>query len=280
MVETQKNDHTRSSTLWNFGGAIYRGGIEEARPTKIARMTWLLLGVIVVYFAVLQLTLRHYESGLERDSVAILERVANWHRTGVYVGEDATGGFVPPLALYCFRLPLALGAPLEQGCLFLILLFGMSVPVLSFLLARECYPDDRTGLVFAALMASNPYLHDIYNSIIRDPLFIPLALVALWLTIRHFKRPGAITACAAGIVSALALLTRYEGILLPAVFVLFALWAAFRDRSWKGLAAQLSAFLLSWAAVIFLLLCFWNVLYIAWRVSQWRYLTCLGRVYG
>lgn len=250
--------------------------LTEGGRRKTPRAVWLVLAGIVVYFVVLQLCLRHYESGLERDSVVILERVAEWHRTGVLVREDMTGSFVPPLALYLFRLPLVLGAPLESGCLFLILLFGMTVPVLSFLIARECYPDDKAALVFAALMASNPQLHDIYNSIIRDPIFIPLALTAILLALRYFKRPGFTTAAAAGVVSALAFLTRYEGIVLPAFFVFFAAWAAFRDRAWKKSALRIAVFSFSWAVWIFMPFCFWGGLSVAWRVCRWRFSTCLG----
>ena len=142
-------------SFFSLGNSFFHKG---DRRKKIPGKIFLLLAGIVVYFIVLQLCLRHYEPGIERDSVAILNQTAAWHRTGVYVAEDQTGKFVPPLALYIFRLPLVLNLPLESGILFLILLFGTSVPVLSFLIAREWCLDDKVSLVFAALMASNPYL--------------------------------------------------------------------------------------------------------------------------
>lgn len=238
---------------------------------RISSKVWFLLAGIVFIFCVLQLCLRHYEPGLARDSVDILDQVTEWHITGMYVGEDQSGFFLPPLAMYCFRLPLVLGLPLESGCLFLILLLGMSVPVLSFLIARECCPDDRIALVFAALMASNPYLHDIYNSILRDPVFIPLALVSFYLILRNYNRSSLPLACTAGIFSALALLTRYEGIVFPGFFVGFTILAGLRDRAWKKTVVMAGCFFFCWAVCVFLPLYVWDIQAGIFKVFLWRF---------
>lgn len=245
--------------------------VANSRREKISGKVLFLLGGIVFFFVVLQLCLRHYEPGLTRDSVDILDQVAEWHRTGIYVGEDQSGSFIPPLALYCFRLPLVLNLPLESGCLFLILLLGMSIPVLSFLIARECCPDDRITLVFAALMASNPYLHDIYNSILRDPVFIPLALAAFYLFLRNYNRSSFPLACTAGFFSALALLTRYEGIVLPGIFVGFTILAGLRDCAWKKTAAMTGCFFFCWAVSVLLPLYIWGIQSDIWKVFLWRF---------
>lgn len=256
-----------------FRKTSVREAAEEKTPRPNRGIVLLLLVGIVIGFVALQLVLRQYEPSLKRDSIDILEQVTVWQQTGEY---NMTRNFVPPLALFCFRLPLALRLPLESGCLFLILLLGVSIPVLSFLIARECCPDDRIALVFAALMASNPYLHDIYNSILRDPVFIPLALMSCYLILCNYNRPGILMASAAGIFSALALLTRYEGIVLPVVFAGFMILIALRDRVWKKTVAMTGCFFFCWAAGVLLPLYIWSIQTVAWRVFLWRFSNLQG----
>ena len=235
-------------------------------------MTWLLLLGIVVYFVALQLCLRHYEPGLERDSVGILTIVASWQETGQYLSDGKNGFFVPPFALYCYRVPLMLGLPLEPGILFLLLLLGISVLILFYFLVCEFCGNNEIALVCAALMASNPYFHYIYKSIIRDPVFIPLALLSCYLILLYYKQPRVITVWAAALAAGLAFLTRYEGFVLPLIFIAAAVAASLRDRTWKKNTAAILCYLLVWSAAVWLPLYFWGLHTIAWRIYLWRFL--------
>ena len=246
---------------------------EKPKTGKISWSVLLVLAVIVVYFAVVQICLRHYETALERDSVEILNGVTYWHQTGEYVPSEKKGIFVPPFALYCYRLPLALGIPLETGILFLTLLLGMSVPVLFYLLVREFCGSNEVALVSAALMAGNPYLHDIYKSILRDPVFIPLALLTCWLLLCNYNRPGIRLSCLAGLFSALSFLTRYEGGLFPAIFIGIMVLLLLRDRDWKKVLKMSFLYLLCWSISLWALLYGWGVWDTALRIYAWRFST-------
>ena len=246
---------------------------EKPKKGKITWQVLLVLAGIVVYFAVVQICLRHYETSLERDSVEILSCVTYWQRTGEYMPERKTGNFVPPLALYCYRLPLMLGFPLEPGILFILLLLGMSVPVLFYFLVREFCGSNEIALVSAGLMASNPYFHDIFKSILRDPVFIPLALLTCWLLLRNYNRPGLLLSGLAGFFSALTFLTRYEGIAFPVIFAGFIILVLVRDRNWKKALEMFFLYFLFWGVSIWGLLHAWGVWEKALQIYAWRFLS-------
>lgn len=225
---------------------------------------------ICAYFVVLQLILRHYEPSLKRDSVAILECVINYHNTGILFSEDNPGAFAPPLALWLYRIPLMIGFPLVQGIELILLLLGMLVPLLFFAIVREFCGSNKVALLSSALMASNPYLHDIYNSILRDPVFIPLVLLTFFLIFCYYNQPGWGTVCMVGFSSAMSFLTRYEGLLLVAVVLFFIILSTIRDSKWKRSFFHVSLYWSIWIACISLPLYYWNIHFIAWKVFRWR----------
>jgi len=109
---------------------------------------------------------------------------------------------------------------------------------LTFLVGRRAF-DARTGLVAAALVATNWVLIYFDGELLIPTLGIPLNLIALLLTQRLAEAPTTRNAGAAGMVWGLAAIARPNALLfLPLVFA-WLLWRArpqWLSGLWRGLA--------------------------------------------
>ncbi len=112
-----------------------------------------------------------------------------------------------------FALLIALAAraslPYEDAALLLAVLFlGLSLAA-AFLLARECYDEAVGWLVVGVLLNYYPLRHA-SAAAWSETTAICMALCALWLLARYWRRPAAaLTAFLVGLFSGLAFSIRY-----------------------------------------------------------------------
>ena len=143
-------------------------------------------------------------------------------------------------------------------------LFGVSLPaallgnvllqtcavLLVYLVAREVYAESA-GRIAMAVWALHPNSIAYTALLTSEHLFIPTMLLGIWLLLRA-RRQGWLL-LPAGLLFGLGALTRPQGLLLPALYFLFLLPAAWRAgavRRWLGHAVLvhllLAAVVLPW----------------------------------
>ena len=143
----------------------------------------------------------------------------------------------PPL--YSILLaPVALvgGVHLLPQRLVGLLLGSVNVGLIG-VLGRRISGGERVGLIASAIAAVYPPFITADGSIMSEPLYVFLLVVALLLAMRLIGRPAVTRAAAIGVVIGLGVLTRTEAILwLPLLA-----WPAAWKGGWKPLVAATAA---------------------------------------
>jgi 4-amino-4-deoxy-L-arabinose transferase-like glycosyltransferase len=146
----------------------------------------------------------------------------------------------PPL--YSILLaPVALvgGVHLLPQRLVGLLLGSVNVGLIG-VLGRRISGGERVGLIASAIAAVYPPFITADGSIMSEPLYVFLLVVALLLATQLIGRPAVARAAAIGVVIGLGVLTRTEAILwLP-----FLAWPAVWKGGWKPLVAATAAALI------------------------------------
>lgn len=123
------------------------------------------------------------------------------------------------------------------GVRLLGVVFGAVTVLAVYACTRLLKPGAPSLAVLAAgMVAFNPMFLFISASINNDTLVTALASVAIYLLLRML-RDGFETPCSVllAVFIALATLTKLSGLVLVPVVAGAALWAAYRDRNWRGL---------------------------------------------
>ncbi len=107
------------------------------------------------------------------------------------------------------------------------LLCGANVLLVGLML-RTAVRAKWLAVLGAFAMAVMPDSLRVHSMIWTEPLFVLLVMLALWLLSRYARRPARSCLVAAGVASALAVLTRYAGLSLIAAGTVFVLAAADR----------------------------------------------------
>ena len=110
-------------------------------------------------------------------------------------------------------------------------------------LARRIGGTERTGLIAAGIAAVYPPFITADGSIMSEPLYVLLLVVALLLAIALIARPTVVRAAALGAVIGLSVLTRTDGIFLVPLLAWPAAWGgpALGARAARLLAATAAA---------------------------------------
>jgi hypothetical protein len=136
-----------------------------------------------------------------------------------------------------------LGLDPVRGARFLAAtLFGLSTGLMG-ILGWRMTRSLPAGLALAALFVANGSLLTVHASLLSEPLFIFLSLLAFWTIDLYFERDTHwlwLVAC--GTITGMAYLTRYAGLALAGTFMV-ALLAL--HRTWRGRGRSVGIFLLS-----------------------------------
>jgi 4-amino-4-deoxy-L-arabinose transferase-like glycosyltransferase len=123
------------------------------------------------------------------------------------------------------------------------LVIGTASVYLIGALGRRIGGNERTGLIAAGIAAIYPPFITADGSIMSEPLYVLLLVVALLLALSLIARPTVPRAAALGAVLGLSVLTRTDGIFLVPLLAWPAAWGGpdRRDRATRLLAATAAA---------------------------------------
>jgi 4-amino-4-deoxy-L-arabinose transferase-like glycosyltransferase len=140
------------------------------------------------------------------------------------------------------------------AAILLQLVLGSLTPVAVYLLARELLLPHRAGLLAGLIVALDPVSAMGANRMLTETLFTLLLVTGIWLVVRHWRTLGWRWGVAAGVVLALAALTRPISQFLPIALLPLYAFAA-RRAGWRAALGAAALFLAvslpltySWAA--------------------------------
>jgi 4-amino-4-deoxy-L-arabinose transferase-like glycosyltransferase len=189
---------------------------------------------------------------------------------GYQMGDDSESAFraatrLPPVLPCWLALVVCLAG--DDPPLWLLgvgnAAFRAGAVVLVYLLARRCF-GHRAALFGAGLYLLDPWEWFWVGYVMKEPLAVPLFLLAVWLVARcaEWLTPG--RALAAGAAIGLATLARFANLALAVAAGLVLATALFRARrgrwEWVGRAAGLFACLLAGLLVVLS----------PWLIRNWR----------
>ncbi len=125
---------------------------------------------------------------VDRDAIVYLRSADAYLREGFGAGQQLYGR--PALPLCIAGLHLLTGLPLLWAGLALNTLFYALLCVAFVAVIRVLGGDRRVQLLAAAVILSQPELNDQRSSILRDPAYWALLLLALRELLLYLRRPG------------------------------------------------------------------------------------------
>lgn len=205
------------------------------------------LGILAGLTAAIVLASARGGAGIVPDSVIYLQAADHLrHGQGLTVPTWQADPPTSPLTHFPPLLPLVLAA-LELaglgGTAAAILINAVCLAgsaVLLALLVRRATGLNWLGLLAGTFLAVSPRLLDVHVSVLSEPLFLSLALLALWLLAGYLDRPRPALLGLLAVAAALSVLARYVGVVvIAAVGLALLIW---NGRSWKRRLADGFAF--------------------------------------
>ena len=186
----------------------------------------MLLG-IVAFALVLQIT-DPPGPGLDPDALAYMGSAESFAHLGEFRAptarwwsSDSTAALAhfPPGFATALAVPVRLGMDPMQGARLVQALCAFVIVATLVLLVSEAAAPVAAVLLATALF-SMASMHEVHVSVLSEPLFLALLVLALFAMVRHPDRPWL-----AGLAAALATLTRYAGVSIVGAV---ALWSVAR----------------------------------------------------
>jgi 4-amino-4-deoxy-L-arabinose transferase-like glycosyltransferase len=176
--------------------------------------------------------------------------------TGEY--RDNSWLIRPPGHIFFFaamiRIGLWLGDPAIGIALIRAVQISLSLALIpiGYDLARRLF-DQRTGLIFAAVLALWMPMVELPVLILSEPLFFFMLAVHVWLLVRwrDSRHPGWLAG--AGVTLAIAALARSPGLygaIFAILFIGVSAWTVHHRRHWQPIVVALLAFLLPFVLTI------------------------------
>ena len=185
-----------------------------------------LLG-IVAFALVLQIT-DPPAPGLDPDALAYMGSAQSFAQHGEFRtptarwwSSDSTAALAhfPPGFATALAVPVRLGMDPMQGARLVQALSAFVIVTTLVLLVSEAAAP-VAGVLLAAALFSMSSMHEVHVSVLSEPLFLALLVLALSAMVRRPEQPWL-----AGLAAALATLTRYAGVSVVGAVVL---WSAAR----------------------------------------------------
>ena len=185
-----------------------------------------LLGLLLFAF-LLRFPLLLYPEVIRYDGVEYIRHAK------LILSGDWTGGKAPPLypALIAFAHLFIPDA--EIAAILISVIFGTLLVLPVFYLGREIF-DERIGILSAVIVIVHPFLNSYSGSVLTESTYYFLAAMIVLVGWRAFQRGRGREAILFGLLTALAYLTRPEGI---GFLIVFSLWTLIvnplgEKRSW------------------------------------------------
>ena len=183
-----------------------------------------LLG-IVAFALVLEIT-DPPGPGLDPDALAYMGSAESFARDGEFRAptarwwsSDSTAALAhfPPGFATALAVPVRLGMDPMQGARLVQALCAFVIVTTLVLLVSEAAAPVAAVLLATALF-SMASMHEVHVSVLSEPLFLALLVLALFAMVRQPHKPWV-----AGLAAALATLTRYAGVSVVGAVVLWSL---------------------------------------------------------
>lgn len=112
--------------------------------------------------------------------------------------------------------------------------YAMLWVLVMFFLCRDVFDDDKAGLLGMALAAFNPYSVRMACQILREPLYILIFTLSLWIAVRFIKSQGGnpLHPLLLAGLTMLGFFTRYEGIEIS-LFLPLSIAVIFIQYKWQ-----------------------------------------------
>lgn len=106
--------------------------------------------------------------------------------------------------------------------------------LVMFFVCRDVFDDDKAGLLGMAFAAFNPYSVRMASQILREPLYILIFTLSLWIAVRFIKSQGSnpLHPLLLAGLTMLGFFTRYEGIEIS-LFLPLAIAVIFIQHKWQ-----------------------------------------------
>ena len=216
-----------------------------------------LLGGIILLSLFLHLISWFLEPAISRDGIFYLELVQVWHEQGDFQGvlTEWPQFWLPPFPLYLMKLLTDCGFSVEAAGVGLNIAMGCCMPLIVYGIAMEITRERKIALCSALLMALNPSMIELAIEVQRDMIYLFFCGLLIYFLACGIRRQKWFYWVFAGVFFACSFLTRYETlefVPLIAFYFLFLLIAKY--MSWKKVLLNGTVFLVSMAAVFFLLI--------------------------
>lgn len=183
---------------------------------------YIFLGLVTAVGAFLRIFFIILDPTVSRDGIKYLSYAAGIADTA----SDVTT--FPPLVVWLIRFFHFFGFSWEWSGWLVSLIAGiLSIPV-ARLIANQVTGNRAVGWGAAVLTAVHPGLINLSSEIQRDALFILLEWLSFYYLLRLLSRESLADWIVLGVLSALAILTRFEGLELPVMTAALAIYLGFR----------------------------------------------------
>ena len=184
---------------------------------------------------------------IERDGILYLRMAEYWHRhtdlegMNFFLGGDFS--WIPYFPVFLMKSLMPIGLSAESSARLLVLLCGSLLPLIGIAIVREMSAQNRSGIILSdwtgILLAVHPFLVRYSTQPTRETLYLFWCFLTLYFLCRGFHRRAKAAGNwgIAGIFCAAAWLTRYEGIEILPLVLLFLLLAGFASKYPPRLAA-------------------------------------------
>lgn len=207
---------------------------------KTFNKTVIFLLLIVLLAGTLRIIRMIQENRFSLDAYLYFEMAENWAYHGAEYAASYSADNIPPLLPWLMAAGYNLGLDAEQTGLILGILLGSLMPLAAFWIALNLFSgaDEKRNissvedslpashvyaLVAAFLVAVNPFLARISVSCLREILYLPLFSLAVAFAVSAVYNKSVWKWCIFAFLTALANMTRREGISL---IVIFFIWLA------------------------------------------------------
>ncbi len=215
-----------------------------------------ILLTIIGLSLVLRLAIWLCDPILMRDSILYLHMAEVWHACGSYqemidiVGTNWV--WVPPLHIYLIQLAMYLELTAESAARILSLLFGLTIPVIGYLIAKTISPQRRIAIFSAIFLAVNPVLVEYSTQPTRDVFYLSCAGLLLYYILRSIRDHRTFDWIVAGGLCAVSCTIRYESFEFVLYVIIYFLVATLclRQYSYKIGIACCCGFMLSFMILL------------------------------
>lgn len=159
---------------------------------------------------------------IDKDSVIYIQMAEDGVQKGIKYTFDRNSR-IPPLYVSGMLIGEWIGLGAENSGWLISVVAGALLAFAVFLMARCVFRENNLALIAAFLAAIHPCLVRISAEIMRDSLFVSLVAFALAFVFMAADTGELWKWCFAGLFSALATLTRNEGIEIVFVVLIWAL---------------------------------------------------------